>query len=284
MEQIVKYQTAQSAIDKQSLMLIESLSSSLERGEMFQVVRFEREFSIARSVQSGVQLKKLAGYDWEFTMKTLIRLISNTCSFFNVQANMDDNQITMTASAIIEDYGTENLDDVVIALKMARGGAFGKLYGRIDGEVIMGWIALYLDRKYEEVERQHHNRKHEAVNMAEMHPKVLESVKLAVETKPMHTDATREPENGSENSKTTDTGMHGLHTGKPGSDNQGVIRVDHDTWKKFWAEFRETFTAKQLKTYKQQFQNNSMFGFYKSDIEWIDKRIEELETKKTVEQ
>lgn len=194
-------------------------------------------------------------------MQLLVRLITNTCQFFNVQANMDNNQITMTASTIIDDYGGENVDDVVLALKMARSGAFGKLYGRLDGEIIIGWIALYLDRKYEEVEKQHHNRKHEAVNMAEIHPKVLESVKVAAEKKT----------NGGENGAT-----NGGVNGKLGSDNGGVMRVDHDTWNKFWLEFRDTFTAKQLKSYREQFNNNNMFGYYADQIKWIDDRTKEL--------
>lgn len=257
------------------------LNEALAKADPFAVARIESGLSLKKSIEHGTQLRKMGEeFGYEDTLKLITRLIENTAAFYNVNGNLTPSQLVQIAQMITEQYGGENIQDIVLAFKDARMGRFGKVYGRIDGEVIMGWIALYLDSKYEEMERQHHNRKHEAVNMAELHPKVLEKVKMAVERKLTHTDTTLEPENGSEISEKTDTGMHGLHTGTSGNDNDGVMRVDHDTWNKFWAEFRETFTANQLKTYRQQFENNSMFGYYTADIEWIDNRIEELKNQK----
>jgi len=87
----------------------------------------------------------------------------------------------MIAQTLIDEYGVENIEDVVLMFKMARAGNFGTIFGKLDGETIMGWMALYLDRKYERLEELHQNRKHESVEVA---PEILEALK-AME-KPKH--------------------------------------------------------------------------------------------------
>ena len=39
-------------------------------------------------------------------------------------------------------------------------------YGRIDGEIVMGWIAQYMETKAEEMEKIHHQKKTEAITIA----------------------------------------------------------------------------------------------------------------------
>lgn len=56
---------------------------------------------------------------------------------------MNDSQIAMTISLIREEYPHYKPDDLKLFFKMAMKGMFEKVYGRIDGEVIMRWLQEY---------------------------------------------------------------------------------------------------------------------------------------------
>lgn len=64
-------------------------------------------------------------------------------SFFSTNGTMNDSQIAMTISLIREEYPHYKPDDLKLFFKMAMKGMFEKVYGRIDGEVIMRWLQEY---------------------------------------------------------------------------------------------------------------------------------------------
>lgn len=64
-------------------------------------------------------------------------------SFFSTNGTMNDSQIAMTISLIREEYPHYKPDDLKLFFKMSMKGMFEKVYGRVDGEVIMRWLQEY---------------------------------------------------------------------------------------------------------------------------------------------
>lgn len=72
--------------------------------------------------------------------------------YFNVK-DMSDVQATQTASLFIEQFPMETFEDLLICLKNAKIGKYGKIYNRIDGQLIFTWFREYLEEKYERFEQ-----------------------------------------------------------------------------------------------------------------------------------
>jgi len=171
-------------------------------------------------------------------LKLIVSLINRQAEFYNVRKEMTEAQAAMIAQTLVDEYGVENIEDVVLMFKMARSGAFGTIYGKLDGETIMAWMALYLDRKYEELERQHQNRKHDG---SDIHESIVSVIKEAAGEK--------QPE------KRQLTGM------------------GFDQWVELFEEFKEDYSNEELmETYKVMEANN-IFGHYDKQIKWIADRL-----------
>lgn len=56
---------------------------------------------------------------------------------------MDAIQVADTINLIIETYPHYTQDDFKLFFNMAKKGMFGQIFGRMDGEVIMNWLAKY---------------------------------------------------------------------------------------------------------------------------------------------
>jgi len=65
---------------------------------------------------------------------------------------MEPFQITILAGDLYDRFQTDTLDDVILMLKLARTGEFGKVYS-FNSMTVMEWARMYLERKAEERER-----------------------------------------------------------------------------------------------------------------------------------
>ncbi len=65
---------------------------------------------------------------------------------------MEPFQITILAGDLYDRFRTDTLEDVILMLKLARTGEFGKLYS-FNSMTVMDWAQLYLERKAEEREK-----------------------------------------------------------------------------------------------------------------------------------
>ena len=195
--------------------------------------------SISNSISDGHQIAGMMKSYGKPIMKLLIALINRQAEFYNVRKEMTEAQAAMIAQTLVDEYGVENIEDVVLMFKMARAGNFGTIYGKLDGETIMGWMALYLDRKYEEIERQHQNAK---FNATEIHPDVLQAVKEAV-------------------------------TRKVIKENRPVPGIGFEVWIEHFETWKEDYSNEELmETYKVMEANN-IFGHYDKQIKWIADRL-----------
>ena len=171
-------------------------------------------------------------------LKLIVGLINRQAEFYNVRKELTETQATMIAQTLIDEYGVENIEDVVLMFKMARAGNFGTIYGKLDGETIMGWMALYLDRKYAEMEKQHQNNKHHHTEIAQP---VLEVIKQNIEQ------------------------------ARP--DQEQPQKMTIDRWREFFWQNVDGMPAEQLLNMKAMFEDmavTSITNHYEKEIEKIN--------------
>lgn len=70
-------------------------------------------------------------------------LIAEALEFFNATETMNDRQVAMTVDLILEEYPYMQPDDLKLCFRNAMKMKYGRLYNRIDGQIIMGWLREY---------------------------------------------------------------------------------------------------------------------------------------------
>ena len=73
----------------------------------------------------------------------MAKIIIYVVMFFNVGKIMNDNQAAQTADLIIEEYYFLKPDDFKLCFTRAKKGYYGKVFDRIDGQVIFEWLNQY---------------------------------------------------------------------------------------------------------------------------------------------
>lgn len=219
------------------------LTNFLTKQNIWQVAQIEMALTVKGSIERGLQINSyVSDNGGRDAMKLIMMLISNTAMFFNVNNNLNEHQMVQIAQAIIGRFGYDNIEDIVLALKDARMGLCDKVYGRIDGEVILGWIERYMERKAEELEKIHNNFKK---TTSEISPEVLKLAKQIISS-------------GVEIKKTQQT------------------VVDERVWLSWFNENKESMTLKQLNKIKSDLESNNIFmnGVYEETINWINERMQ----------
>lgn len=139
----------------QNNLTMQLLSCLVERNDTKLVV-LEKNISIQKAID-GTKLSKLEKQIGDFGIITAICYLLNRFNTnFNVGKKLTSEQSALLASDIVEKYPYETIEDIVLMLKMVRQGIIGdgKDY-KLDGQNIMTkWFPEYLEKKYEEFERQ----------------------------------------------------------------------------------------------------------------------------------
>lgn len=91
------------------------------------------------------------------TRAVVAYLIAETLEFFNAGNDMNDRQVAMTADLIIEEYPYMQPDDLKLCFRGAMKGKYGKLYNRIDGQIILGWLREYNRERCTAADRHSYN-------------------------------------------------------------------------------------------------------------------------------
>lgn len=98
------------------------------------------------------QLSKIRKEAGDTVVKTvLIEALSDLVMFFNVGKTMNSAQVLQTVDLILDQYWYLRLSEFKYCFNKAKLGAYGKVYDRIDGAVIFGWIELYLTERKDAV-------------------------------------------------------------------------------------------------------------------------------------
>ena len=77
------------------------------------------------------------------TRSILVLLVNDALDFFNVPETMNDRQVAITVDLIIDTYPYMQTDDIALCFRRAMKGDYGKVYNRIDGQIILGWLREY---------------------------------------------------------------------------------------------------------------------------------------------
>lgn len=93
------------------------------------------------------EIKYSFGYDY---VQAYIEMwIVNLRLFFNVGKSMTDEQTYMTAELIVDTFYNLNVADINLVFKNAKLGKYGKIYDRLDGNIILEWFQRYFDDRCE---------------------------------------------------------------------------------------------------------------------------------------
>lgn len=122
----------------------------------------ERKLTL-QTASAGATLQSIAKTHGDsLPIKALSGIILVTTEFFSgTGTQMTSSQSVQTAALLLDSYPAETIEDVVLCLKNAKSGKYGKIYARIDGQLIFTWFSQYLDEKYAYLEQVAHNKKME---------------------------------------------------------------------------------------------------------------------------
>ena len=175
-----------------------------------------------------MSLGLLGKFSEDGPLTILIYLITDLKTFLNVseRTDMTDEQIAQTANLILDDYECRNLkpEDYKVIFEGIKKGEYGKIFNRLDGQVIFEAIRAYGERRAVWVEENHyreHNHRKEndktnliAPQVVEMYKEILKNVK-AEEEKPKPPPEPKRPREKTEREKLI----------------QSLFREFYDKWK-----------------------------------------------------
>lgn len=78
--------------------------------------------------------------------------LTKLAALINVNQNLHDGQIKIIVEDLLDKYPNESLEDFILCFKKARHGEFGIIY-HVHSAVVFGWMDLYLEQKYQVIER-----------------------------------------------------------------------------------------------------------------------------------
>lgn len=84
----------------------------------------------------------------------VICLLSEVIDFFGVDRKMNAGQIGVTVDFILEDYYFLKPDDLKLCFRNAMKGYYGKVYNRLDGQIILSWLHAYADERIAAAEHE----------------------------------------------------------------------------------------------------------------------------------
>lgn len=92
--------------------------------------------------------------DEETALDVLKIFITSLVNSLNIGKNMSDFQIDETCILIMEDFWHLKVADLQLFVKEAKKGKFGKLYDRIDCQIIIEWLTVYDEERMSIAARQ----------------------------------------------------------------------------------------------------------------------------------
>lgn len=94
--------------------------------------------------------------------------ICEVCDFFNVGKNMNDTQIALTVDLILDSFWYLKITEIKYCFRRAMMRE--KLFDRIDGNIIIGWLRDYDSERTEEAMRLSDQRESQELNEPKERP------------------------------------------------------------------------------------------------------------------
>lgn len=77
----------------------------------------------------------------------LVIILTDLIKFFSIGKTMGQDQLVQTIRLIVEDFYYFNVEDFKLCFNNAKRGKYGKVYDRIDGNVIYEWLQKYSEER-----------------------------------------------------------------------------------------------------------------------------------------
>ena len=89
----------------------------------------------------------------------LVLILTDLANFFNIGKNMNAEQIKQTVRIICEEYDYLVIpEDFIFCFNKAKKGFYGKIYDRLDGNIILEWLREYSQERASAFENYNQNR------------------------------------------------------------------------------------------------------------------------------
>jgi hypothetical protein len=122
----------------------------------------------------------------------LFILITELVNFYNIGKTMSEAQISQTVELIKDCYTLFKISDFTLCFKRAKMGRYGKVYDRMDGQIILEWLDMYDKERDEEVAQLRATQSQQSKQDLKekqnlewlLNPKILDGVKKIGAEKP----------------------------------------------------------------------------------------------------
>lgn len=82
-----------------------------------------------------------------YLLAILTIMFNDLIDFFSVGKTMGQSQLVSTIQLVIEDFYYLNIEDFKLCFNNAKRGVYGKIYDRVDGNIIYDWISRYAQER-----------------------------------------------------------------------------------------------------------------------------------------
>lgn len=124
----------------------------LQSADKFAIAEIERKLTFSQCLAAPIMLNNKSG-EADY-VKAIFVIVKRFNDLMNVSKKLNEDQMIALANDLYESFGGESLEDVVLFFKMARTGAFGVDFYRLDTTIILSWLPKYFEVKIESRERE----------------------------------------------------------------------------------------------------------------------------------
>lgn len=149
--------------------------------------------TISQSLESKTPplglLKNVINNGELFVKALIIHALTDLDLFLNVGKSFSEQQVAQTADLILQDFKHLKIEDIKLCFNNAKKGYYGKVYDRIDGQIVFEWLNKYSNERADVAEqvsiKSHAQLKKGEFEPGEINPegqkKVVEVLKSVIE-------------------------------------------------------------------------------------------------------
>jgi hypothetical protein len=143
--------------------LIDIVNSNLPaQTKALEYIKFQKNLTLEGAILSNNFLAKFTGELETKALTSIQELLSNLQDSLNVDKKLSLTQEYETATLLIEKYGNIlTLEEVALVFKKAKMSEYGKIFNRIDVQIIFEWIEKYLESEDKQGFFERYNKRNE---------------------------------------------------------------------------------------------------------------------------
>lgn len=108
------------------------------------IIQFSTSVTMPAAIEHGEQLSRISRENNTVALKLVAELVKNLANFFKTKRALESPEDYFEVAAlIIEGYKMLKVEEIAYAFKLAKLGKLGKVFDRLDGSTVLGFIAEY---------------------------------------------------------------------------------------------------------------------------------------------